>query len=76
MAKRRGNNEGSIYQRSNGRWVAQIRIDGKRLAKSFGTQKRMPDLDQANARSDRERFVLGCSQNHNERISRPMVQRY
>jgi len=39
MAKRRGNNEGSIYQRSNGRWVAQIRIGGKRIAKSFNTQK-------------------------------------
>lgn len=39
MAKRRGNNEGSIYQRSNGRWVVQIRIDGKRIAKSFDTQK-------------------------------------
>lgn len=39
MAKRRGNNEGSIYQRRNGRWVAQIRIDGKRIAKTFHTQK-------------------------------------
>lgn len=39
MAKRRGNNEGSIYQRDNGRWVAQVRINGKRLAKSFSTQK-------------------------------------
>lgn len=39
MAKRRGNNEGSIYQRTNGRWVAQVRIDNKRIAKSFGTQK-------------------------------------
>lgn len=39
MAKRRGNHEGSIYQRKNGRWVAQVRIKGERLAKSFGTQK-------------------------------------
>lgn len=39
MAKRRGNHEGSIYQRKNGRWMAQVRIDGKRIAKSFDTQK-------------------------------------
>lgn len=39
MAKRRGNHEGSIYQRKNGRWVAQVRIKGERLAKSFATQK-------------------------------------
>ena len=39
MAKRRGNNEGSIYQRGNGRWVAQVRIKGKRISKSFDTQK-------------------------------------
>jgi len=39
MAKRRGNHEGSIYQRKNGRWVAQVRIQGRRLAKSFNTQK-------------------------------------
>ena len=39
MAKRRGNHEGSIYQRKNGRWAAQVRIQGKRFTKSFGTQK-------------------------------------
>jgi len=30
--KRRGNREGSIYQRSNGRWRAQIYLDGERLS--------------------------------------------
>jgi integrase len=39
MAKRRGNREGSIYQRSNGRWSAQVTIDGKRLSQSFASQK-------------------------------------
>ena len=39
MVKRRGNNEGTIYQRKNGRWVAQVRIEGRRLSKSFSTQK-------------------------------------
>lgn len=39
MVKRRGNNEGTIYQRQNGRWVAQVRIEGQRLGKSFSTQK-------------------------------------
>lgn len=28
MAKRRGNNEGSIYKRSNGTWRAQVKIRG------------------------------------------------
>ena len=37
MAKRRGNHEGTIYKRANGRWQAQVTIDGKRLAKTFGT---------------------------------------
>ncbi|TAK14481.1 MAG: site-specific integrase [Anaerolineae bacterium] len=39
MAKRRGNLEGSIYERSNGRWLAQVRIQGKRISKNFETQK-------------------------------------
>jgi len=39
MVKRRGNNEGTIYQRQNGRWIAQVRIEGQRLGKSFSTQK-------------------------------------
>ena len=37
MAKR-GNNEGSIYKRSNGTWRAQISLEGKRL--SFTAQTR------------------------------------
>lgn len=39
MAKRRGNHEGSLYQRKNKRWSAQIRINGKWLTKTFGTRK-------------------------------------
>jgi hypothetical protein len=38
MAKRRGNNEGSIYQRENGRWLAQVRLDGKRVSKAHASQ--------------------------------------
>ena len=37
-ATRRGHHEGSIYQRSDGRWTATITlgyIDGKRKRKSF-----------------------------------------
>ena len=30
MAGRRGNNEGSIFQRANGRWAAYISVDGRR----------------------------------------------
>ncbi|TAK14577.1 MAG: site-specific integrase [Anaerolineae bacterium] len=31
MAKRRGNNEGSIHQRANGVWRAQVTLNGRRL---------------------------------------------
>ncbi len=31
MAKKRGNNEGSIYRRDNGTWRAQVTLQGKRL---------------------------------------------
>jgi len=39
MAKRRGNQEGAIYQKRNGRWQAQISIGGNRLSKSFMSRK-------------------------------------
>jgi integrase len=39
MAKKRGNQEGSIYQRKSGKWQAQVSIDGRRIGKSFHTQK-------------------------------------
>ena len=38
MAKRRGNNEGSIYKRSNGTWRAQINLNGRRLSFSAKTK--------------------------------------
>jgi integrase len=34
MAKKRGNNEGSIYKRQNGTWRAQVTIVGQRLSYS------------------------------------------
>ncbi len=33
MAKRRGNNEGCIYQRKDGLWCAQVSLEGRRLTK-------------------------------------------
>lgn len=39
MARRRSNQEGSVYQRSSGSWLAQISIQGRRLSKSFSTQR-------------------------------------
>jgi integrase len=39
MAKRRGNQEGTVYQRSSGVWLAQVSLQGRRLSKSFSTQK-------------------------------------
>jgi len=39
MAKIRSHNEGSIYQRSNGKWRAQVSIDGRRLSFTAKTKK-------------------------------------
>ena len=39
MAKKRGNNEGSIYRRKNGTWRAQVTISGHRMNFSGKTQK-------------------------------------
>ncbi len=39
MAKRRGNQEGAIYQKKNGRWQAQVSIGGRRISKSFPSKK-------------------------------------
>jgi len=39
MAKRRGNHEGSIYKRPNGRWQAQVTIKGHRITKTLNTQR-------------------------------------
>jgi len=38
MAKRRGNNEGTIHQRQNGTWRAQITLDGHRLSFTASTR--------------------------------------
>jgi integrase len=39
MAKRRGNQEGSIYQRKDGRWCAQVSLNGRRLTHYAKTQR-------------------------------------
>jgi integrase len=39
MVKRRSNNEGTIYQRSNGTWRAQISINGERISYTGDSQK-------------------------------------
>jgi len=39
MTKRRGNQEGTLYQRESGHWLAQVSLQGRRLSKSFPTQK-------------------------------------
>lgn len=39
MAKRRGNNEGSIYKRPDGKWRAQVSLNGKRLSYTGNSQK-------------------------------------
>jgi integrase len=43
MAKKRGQNEGSIYKRADGTYSAQFSIDGKRPTKYFKTRKEAND---------------------------------
>jgi len=43
MAKRRGNNEGSLYQRRDGLWCAQVSLNGHRLTKYGKRQKECHD---------------------------------
>jgi hypothetical protein len=43
MARRRGNNEGCIYHRKDGRWCAQVSLDDKRLTKYGKSQKECRD---------------------------------
>jgi integrase len=43
MARRRGNNEGSIYHRKDGLWCAQVSLEGRRLTKYGKSQKECRD---------------------------------
>jgi len=39
MARKRGNNEGTIYKRKDGLWCAQVSLNGRRVTKYAKTQK-------------------------------------
>jgi integrase len=39
MTRKRGQNEGSIFQRKDGRWVAQVTIGGRVQQKYFRNQR-------------------------------------
>jgi len=43
MASKRGNNEGSIFKRMDGRWCAQVSLNGRRITKYGKTQKECRD---------------------------------
>jgi len=43
MARRRGNNEGSIFKRKDGRWVGEVSLNGRRMTKYAKTQKEARD---------------------------------
>jgi len=40
MAKQRGHGEGSIYQRSDGRWAASITLGGRKRKTFYGKTRR------------------------------------
>ena len=39
MPRKRGQNEGSIFKRKDGLWVAQVTVQGKHVTKYFKTQR-------------------------------------
>jgi integrase len=43
MTRKRGQNEGTIYKRKNGLWLAQVTIQGKRVSKYFKLQSEARD---------------------------------
>ena len=43
MAKKRGNNEGSIHRRPNGSWRAQVTLQGRRLSHTANTRRECQD---------------------------------
>jgi len=43
MASKRSNNEGSIFKRKDGRWCAQVSLNGRRITKYAKTQKECRD---------------------------------
>jgi integrase len=43
MASKRGNNEGTVYKRKDGRWCAQVSLNGRRITKYGKTQKECRD---------------------------------
>jgi hypothetical protein len=43
MARKRGQNEGTIYKRKNGSWYAQVTLQGKRLTHYGKTKKECRD---------------------------------
>jgi integrase len=43
MAKKRGNNEGTVYKRNDGRWCAQVSLSGRRITKYAKTQRECHD---------------------------------
>jgi integrase len=40
MAKKRGNNEGTVYKRKDGRWCAQVSLSGNRITKYAAKSQR------------------------------------
>src|SRR5271157_5950145 len=43
MATKRGNNEGSIFKQANGKWRAQVSINGKRMSHTANSKAECQD---------------------------------
>ena len=87
MAKRRGNNEGSIWKQGSS-WRAAVSVDGRRITKSFNTanecriwlQQTTRQVDQGlsytTAKTTLERFLLDWLKVHRTTLTPKTGERY
>lgn len=59
--KRRANNEGTIYQRSDARWYAQISVGGRRLTHYGATQREVKEWRDRKLAEVRRGLNLGAA---------------
>ena len=67
MAKKRGQNEGSIYHRKDGLWSSQISSEGKRVSKYFKTRREAQQwLDETRSQMRNGLSLAGASASMSE----------
>lgn len=76
MAKKRSHGEGSIYRRSDGRWVAQVTLQGRQLYKYFQTQFQAREWLQETQNQIRGGLTLAAAQITLDEFLREWLEAY